>query len=133
MRKTPLGVAGTLLACAAAVSPAQTSPFVDAKVDQALVNEISGDLAFATIRVTTQWHKPSGSEGFYAAAHEIEKRARAAGLQDVRWIDQVADNPNWTCRSAEAWLLDGAKETKIATGSSMPARVDSMFSILTSA
>ena len=40
---------------------AQSSPFVDEKTEQALVNELSGDLAFETLRITTQWHKPSGS------------------------------------------------------------------------
>ena len=40
MRKTLLGLAGGLLTCAAT---AQTSPFVDPKVEQALVNELSGD------------------------------------------------------------------------------------------
>ena len=120
MRKTLLGLAGGLLTCAAT---AQTSPFVDPKVEQALVNELSGDLAFATIRVTTQWHKPSGSEGFFAVAREIEARAKAAGLQDVHWIEQVAENPNWTCRSASAWLLDGVTETKIASSADVPTAV----------
>ena len=98
---------------------AQSSPFVDEKVEQALVNELSGDLAFETLRITTQWHKPSGSEGFFAVAREVEARAKAAGLQDVRWIDQAAEHVNWTCRRAEAWLLQGAGtgavETKIAS------------------
>jgi Zn-dependent M28 family amino/carboxypeptidase len=98
---------------------AQTSPFVDEKVERALVNELSGDLAFETLRITTQWHKPSGSEGFYAVAREVEARAKAAGLQDVRWIEQAAVNPNWTGKRSEAWLIAGsgpdAVETRIAS------------------
>ncbi len=97
----------------------QTSPFLDPKVERALLNEISGDLAFETLRITTQWHKPSGSEGFFAVAREVEARAKAAGLADVRWIDQAAEHINWTCRRGEAWLLEGpgagAAETKIAS------------------
>ena len=120
MRKTTLVLIGGFLS---SLALAQTSPFVDPRVEQALVNELSGDLAFATIRVTTQWHKPSGSEGYFAVAREIEARARAAGLQDVRWIDQVAENPNWTCRSAEAWLVDGSTETKIASYADVPTSV----------
>ena len=116
MRKTVLGVLAVLLP---GLGLAQSSPFVDAKTEQALVNELSGDLAFETLRITTQWHKPSGSEGFFAVAREVEARAKAAGLQNVRWIDQVAQEPNWTCRSAEAWLLEGPSgsqvETKIAS------------------
>ena len=112
-----------LVAAIAALLPslglAQSSPFVDPKVESALLNELSGDLAFETLRITTQWHKPSGSEGFFAVAREVEARAKAAGLQDVRWIDQVAEHVNWTCRGAEAWLLEGsganAKETKIVS------------------
>jgi Zn-dependent M28 family amino/carboxypeptidase len=97
----------------------QTSPFLDPKVERALLNELSGDLAFETLRITTQWHKPSGSEGFFSVAREVEARAKAAGLADVRWIDQAAEHINWTCRRGEAWLLEGAgagaTETKIAS------------------
>ena len=50
---------------------------------------------------------------------EVEARAKAAGLQDVRWIEQKAVNPNWTGRHSEAWLIAGsgadAVETKIAS------------------
>jgi hypothetical protein len=116
MRHAVLCILGGLLSAPAL---AQTSPFVDPKVEQALLNELSGDLAFETLRITTQWHKPSGSEGFFAVAREVEARAKAAGLQDVRWIDQVAEHVNWTCRRAEAWLLEGSgaesRETKIAS------------------
>jgi Peptidase family M28 len=116
MRTIVLCLAGGFLS---GVTLGQSSPFVDSKVESVLVNEISGDLAFETLRITTQWHKPSGSSGFFAVAREVEARAKAAGLQDVRWIDQVADHINWTCRSGEAWLLEGtgpgAVETKIAS------------------
>ena len=98
---------------------AQTSPFVDDKVERVLSNEISGDLAFETERITTQWHKPSGSEGFFAVAHYIEQRARGVGLADVRWIDQVAQSAAWTPLRAEAWLIEGdgpaAKEARLGS------------------
>jgi hypothetical protein len=104
------------MACAPLV-PAQTSPFVDDKNERALVNELSGDLAFEHMRLTTQWHKPSGSEGFFAVARYALEKAKEAGLEDVRWIDQVNDSASWSCRRAEAWLLDGSgsvNETKSA-------------------
>jgi hypothetical protein len=123
MRTKSLGLSAGILVCAAAAGRAQTSPFVDPKVESALLNEISGDRAFETLRITTQWHKPPGSEGFFAVAREIEKRAKAAGLQDVKWIDQVAENPNWTCRSGEAWLVDGTTQTKIASYADVPTSV----------
>jgi peptidase M28-like protein len=98
---------------------AQTSPFVDEKTEQALVNEISGDLAFEHMRLTTQWHKPSGSEGFFAVARYALEKAKEAGLEDVRWIDQPNDSASWTCRRAEAWLFEGAgaeaKEIKVGS------------------
>ena len=97
----------------------QTSPFVDEKVERLLSNEISGDRAFETERITTQWHKPSGSDGFFAVAHYVEQQARAAGLSDVRWIDQVAQSAAWTPLRAEAWLISGegaaAKETRLGS------------------
>lgn len=124
MRKSVLGALAAMLP---ALALAQSSPFVDAKTERALLNELSGDLAFETLRITTQWHKPSGSEGFYAVAREVEARARAAGLQDVRWIEQAAQNPNWTCRSGEAWLLEGAgteaTETKIVSSAEVATSI----------
>lgn len=100
-------------------STAQTSPFVDEKTERLLVNELSGDRAFEHMRITTQWHKPGGSEGFFAVARHVLEKAKAAGLEDVRWIDQKAESLSWTGRSGEAWLLEGdgpdARETKIAS------------------
>ena len=76
MRKPALGALGCLVGLAAR---RQTSPFVDEKTERLLVNELSGDLAFETLRITTQWHKPSGSEGFFAVARYVEEKAKAAG------------------------------------------------------
>ena len=90
MRKMSLGALGCLVG---SLLLGQTSPFVPEKTERLLVNELSGDLAFETLRITTQWHKPSGSDGFFAVAHYVEEKAKAAGLSDVRWIDQVAETP----------------------------------------
>ena len=107
MRKLALGALGCLVTSLLA---AQSSPFVPDKTERLLVNELSGDLAFETLRITTQWHKPSGSEGFFAVAHYVEEKAKAAGLSDVRWIDQVAETPSWTCQRAEAWTLEAGEQ-----------------------
>src|SRR5471032_3140369 len=104
MRKLVLGALGCL---GASLLLAQSSPFVPERTERLLVNELSGDLAFETLRITTQWHKTSGSEGFFAVARYVEEKAKAAGLSDVRWIDQVAETPSWTCHRAEAWTLEG--------------------------
>jgi Zn-dependent M28 family amino/carboxypeptidase len=108
----------TLLAVAflaPAFAAAQSSPFVDENTERLLVNAISGDRAFETLRITTQWHKPSGSEGFFAVARYVEDKAKEAGLDDVTWIDQVAETPSWTCRRAEAWLLQGEGQNEKET------------------
>ncbi|HKD17701.1 MAG TPA: hypothetical protein VKG23_07505, partial [Thermoanaerobaculia bacterium] len=81
MRNVVCTVAGGLLA---SLALAQSSPFVSESVERALANEISGDRAFEFERLSTQWHKPSGSEGFFAVTALAEERARAAGLSDVR-------------------------------------------------
>ena len=112
-------VMAAALAAFSAAMTAQTSPFVDEKTERALVNELSGDLAFEHLRITTQWHKPSGSEGFFAVARYALEKAKEVGLEDVRWIDQAGDSASWTCRRAEAWLFDGAgndvKETRLGS------------------
>lgn len=117
MKRAPF--AAGLLLLASPFGMAQTSPFVDEKTERLLVNELSGDRAFEHMRITTQWHKPGGSEGFLAVARYVLDKAKAAGLDDVRWIDQKAESLSWTGRSGEAWLLEGdgadAKETKIAS------------------
>ncbi len=116
MRNTALSALGCLLSAGMA---AQSSPFVDERIERILVNELSGDLAFETLRITTQWHKPSASEGFFAVARYVEERAKAVGLQDVRWIDQVAESAGWTCHRAEATLIEGggasARETRLGS------------------
>jgi len=116
MRNLVCTVVGGMLA---SLALAQSSPFVSEAVERALVNEISGDRAFEYERLSTQWHKPSGSEGFFAVAHFVEDRARAAGLADVRWIDQVAQSAAWTPLRAEAWLIEGegpaSKETRLGS------------------
>jgi hypothetical protein len=117
MRRSSL--AALLLHAVSRFATAQTSPFVDEKTERLLLNELSGDRAFETLRITTQWHKPSSSEGFFAVARYVMERAKESGLEDVKWIDQVARSTPWTCRSAEAWLVEGdgadVKETKLGS------------------
>jgi hypothetical protein len=117
MRRSSL--AASLLFAAARFATSQTSPFVDERTERLLVNELSGDRAFETLRITTQWHKPSSSEGFFAVARYVMQQAKGAGLEDVRWIDQVGHSTPWTCRAAEAWLVEGkgagTKETKLGS------------------
>jgi hypothetical protein len=124
MRKIVLGAFGCL---ATSLLLAQSSPFVPEKTERLLVNELSGDLAYETLRISTQWHKPSGSEGFFAVGRYVEQRAKTAGLSDVLWIDQVSQLPSWTCHRAEAWMLEGnataPKETLLGSYAEVPTSI----------
>ena len=87
---------------------AQTSPFLPKKTYDALVNEISGDRAYDSLRELTKYHAPHGTEqGFWDQAQWIAAQARAAGLQDVRIIElPYPGRIWWTAKSAEAWLIE---------------------------
>jgi len=103
MRRASL--TASLFLLAAGLASAQTSPFVHEKTERLLVNELSGDRAFEIERITTQWHKPSASEGFFAVARYVMEKAKEAGLDDVQWIDQKGDSTPWTCRKLAPWPL----------------------------
>ncbi len=111
-----LAVTGFLIATALA---GQTSPFVDEKTERLLVNELSGDMAFDNMRITTQWHKLSGSSDYMATARYVMEKAKAYQLEDVRWIDQKAEHAYWEAKRAEAWLIEGegaeVKETNLGS------------------
>ena len=104
---------------AAAALQAQSSPFLDEKVERLLIDELSGEIAYENMRITTQWHKLSGSADFFATARYVMEKAKAYGLEDVRWIDQKAENPYWEALRAEAWILegDGATSREMKLGS----------------
>ena len=84
-----------------------------------LIDELSGEIAYENMRITTQWHKLSGSADFFATARYVMEKAKAYGLEDVRWIDQKAENPYWEALRAEAWILEGdgatAREMKLGS------------------
>lgn len=96
-------------------SPAhsQTTPFLTDEEIRMLANELSGDRAFEHIRILSQWHRDSGMEGYFLAADYIMKAAKEAGLEDVRFIEQELDGPNYTARSAELWMVEPV-ELKLA-------------------
>ncbi|MCA1643541.1 MAG: hypothetical protein LC785_16700, partial [Acidobacteria bacterium] len=85
---------------------AQTTPFLSDDEIRTLSNEMSGDRAFETIRVLTQWHRDSGMEGYFKAAEFMQQAARAAGLEDVKFVEQPLPGPNYTARSAELWMVE---------------------------
>jgi hypothetical protein len=101
-----------LFICAAIIffgsklSFAQNTPFLTDEEIRMLTNEISGDRAFEHIRWLTHWHRDSGMEGYFKAAEYVVKSAKEAGLEDVRFVEQPLDGPNYTARSAELWMVE---------------------------
>lgn len=105
--------ASLLLSPLANVCRAQTTPFMSDEEIRMLSNEISGDRAFEHIRWLSHWHRDSGMEGFFKARDYVVQAAREAGVDEVRFIDQPLDGPNYTARSAELWMTEPV-ELKLA-------------------
>jgi hypothetical protein len=102
-----------LLSPAANVCRAQTTPFISDEEIRTLSNEISGDRAFEHIRWLSHWHRDSGMEGFFKARDYIVQAARDAGLDEVRFIEQPLQGPNYTPRAGELWMVEPV-ELKLA-------------------
>lgn len=85
---------------------AQTTPFLTDRQIQLLSNEISGDRSYEHIRWLTHWHRDSGMEGYFKAAEYMVGAAKEVGLTDVKFVEQVMDDPNYTARSGELWLME---------------------------
>ena len=95
-----------LLAMARPAS-AQRSALISASVQDALVNEISGDISFEHIRWFTHYHRPmGGGEGFEAVAKYVEQKAREYGLEDVRVIRQKSNTTSWSPKLGELTLTE---------------------------
>src|SRR6267154_6712406 len=85
---------------------AQETPFLNDADARMLINELSGDRAFEQIRILTQWHRDSGMDGFFKAADYVMDQAKKAGLEDVHFVEQKLDGPNYTAKSAELWIVE---------------------------
>jgi hypothetical protein len=92
---------------------AQRSPFLPDELYQKLTNEISGDIAFDSLRSLVLYHAPEGeSQGFQDEARWVMDRARGYGLEDVHFIElpswnASAEHPaqSWTLKGGELWLI----------------------------
>ncbi|NUO83565.1 M28 family peptidase [candidate division KSB1 bacterium] len=102
-----------LLLALTATTHAQTTPFLTDDEIRMLQNEISGDRSFEHIRWLTHWHRDSGMEGYFKAAEYVIQAAKDAGLEDVKFVEQVLDGHNYTAKSAELWMLEPV-EVKLA-------------------
>src|SRR5579863_3994931 len=96
---------------------AQRSPFLPDDVYQNLTNEISGDIAFDSLRSLVLYHAPEGeSQGFQDEARWVMDRAKSYGIEDVHFIDLPSWNPSgqgpsqgWTLKGGELWLTSPVK------------------------
>ncbi len=110
----PVFLAATLLLSPLVnICQAQTTPFLSDEEIRMLSNEISGDRAFEHIRWLSHWHRDSGMEGFFKARDYVMQAAREAGVDEVRFIDQPLEGPNYTAREAELWMTEPV-ELKLA-------------------
>lgn len=106
-------VINLMLSPLASVCRAQTTPFMSDDEIRILSNEISGDRAFEHIRWLTHWHRDSGMEGFFKARDYVMQAAREAGVDEVRFVEQPLQGPNYTARAAELWMVEPV-ELKLA-------------------
>jgi hypothetical protein len=106
-----LGIMGNVLA--------QQSPFIPAEVDQALRNELSGEMAYDHLRTLTQFHRVQGSPDLLKALRYIEAQARAAGLSEVQLVEQKYDGQSWVPKSAELWMIEPERR-KLASFAEVP-------------
>src|ERR671914_2957443 len=88
-----------VLAPASNLCAAQTTPFLSDEEIRMLSNEISGDRAFEHIRWLSHWHRDSGMEGYFKAADYVLKAAKEVGLEEVRFVEQPLQGPNYTARA----------------------------------
>ena len=99
---------------------AQQSPFLPETVYGALVNELSGDMAFEHIRWFTHYHRPmGGSDGYRAVERYVEQKAREYGLEDVRVITMPSTTRSWSARVGELWLV-APEEQRLAFSTEIP-------------
>ncbi|MDQ3805991.1 MAG: M28 family metallopeptidase [Acidobacteriota bacterium] len=108
MRKLLLAfiLSGFVFAPLARIARAQTTPFLTDEEIRMLSNEISGDRAFEHIRWLSHWHRDSGMEGFFKAADYVMKAAKENGLEEVRFVEQPLQGPNYTARVGELWVVE---------------------------
>ncbi len=107
MRQSLTVVVLLALVATTRTASAQRSALIPATVQDALVNEISGDISFEHIRWFTHYHRPmGGGEGFEAVAKYVEQKARGYGLEDVRVIRQKSNTPSWSPRLGELTLTE---------------------------
>ncbi len=91
---------------------AQESPFLPEATYEKLVNELSGDIAYDSMRSLVMYHSPTGgAEDFQKEAQWVAARAKASGLEDVSFIalppwriSEKDPSFNWTLKSGELWL-----------------------------
>jgi hypothetical protein len=105
-----------MMACCTVALPAlaQQSPFLPESTYNKLVNEISGDIAYDSLRSLVMYHSTSGGAAdFRREADWVVEHAKVSGLEDVKYIplppwhfEPGEPEQNWTLMGGELWLLE---------------------------
>jgi hypothetical protein len=102
---TATAVVGLLSTAAPAL--AQRPAVVPAALHDAIVDEISGDIAFEHMRWFTHYHRPmGGGDGYQAVERYVETKAREYGLEDVRVVRLKSNTPSWSPRLGELTVTE---------------------------
>src|SRR5262245_58138545 len=103
----------SMLAGIAAAALGQQSPFLPEATYNKMTNEISGDIAYDSLRSLVMYHAPTGeSQGFLDEAQWVEARAKSYGLEDVKfiplptWKSSPGAGQNWTLIGGELCLVE---------------------------
>lgn len=109
-----------------------TPPLLDPAIEQAVLNELSGELAKEFVIDITRFDRVQASEGLYQACEMIKDRLAGYGITDAV-IERFPSNGEvkywtwtppmgWRIRSAELWMVN-PRRMKLADYAEMPTTV----------
>jgi aminopeptidase YwaD len=125
-------IALVLSLATAAVSSADTFPFLEDAEVTALATELSGESAKRNVEGFARHHRMRGSRGYIAAAEQIVAELKRGGLADAHIESLPTDGkiyygtqrsrPAWNAEFAELWELDanGARVERLASWDAAP-------------
>lgn len=111
----PLLIAGTMLLLHSSISRAQVlgrrvpAPIPEATL-QALLNEASGEHAYAHTRYLSSFAREPNSAGFHRAAEYVADQAQKIGLSKVRIEAFEVPQPSWDVDRATLVLISPSQE-----------------------
>jgi len=114
-----VAIASVVLGLAAA-GAAEEKPLASEKLIQALVDEVSGEIAFRYTGMISAFDRVQASEGWHAAAEAIKKELVRLGYGDAKIEGWPSDGTRrhytyrsvigWRAKKAELWLVSPSRE-----------------------